>query len=183
MGEPVLICWSGGKDSSLALQAALKDPSLDVLALVTTVTSGYDRISMHGVRCSLLRRQAESIGLPLEQVEIPIRASNEIYQERMRRLLERYKRIGVRRVIFGDLFLEEIRSYQQENLAKIGMEGLYPLWLKDTGKLAREFIAGGFKAVLPFLDSFRTWLALPPWEQEPALRPLFYPEDAPALRS
>ena len=152
MAEPVLMCWSGGKDSSLALQAALNDRSLQVQALLTTVTQDYQRISMHGVRCSLLEQQAAAIGLPLEQVRIPAKSSNAIYEEAMRAMLTRYQSRGVSRVIFGDLFLEEIRSYREKNLAQIGMRGIYPLWSKDTRELAHDFIAQGFKAILVCVD-------------------------------
>ena len=150
--EPVLFSWSGGKDSSLALQAVLLDRSLSVQALITTVTDGYERISMHGVRVSLLESQAASVGIPLEQIRIPIKASNESYEAAMRALLMRYKTEGVRRVVFGDLFLEDIRVYREERLAQLSMEGLFPLWLKETRTLAEKFIADGFKAVLVCVD-------------------------------
>lgn len=146
------MCWSGGKDSSLALHAALQDPALHVEALLTTVTDGYERISMHGVRRALLLQQAEAVGLPLEEVRIPIQASNAIYEAAMAALLRRYQARGVSRVIFGDLFLEDIRRYRETNLAKLGMRGIFPLWLKDTRQLARDFIASGFKAVLVCVD-------------------------------
>ncbi len=150
--EPVLMCWSGGKDSSLALQAALADPALRVEALVTTVTEDYERISMHGVRCALLEQQARAIGLPLEQVRIPRQASNAVYEAAMRALLLRYQARGVSRVVFGDLFLQDIRRYREDNLAKLSMRGLFPLWLKDTRQPARDFIAAGFRAVLVCTD-------------------------------
>ena len=150
--EPVLMCWSGGKDSSLALQAALRDPGLRIEALLTTVTEGYERISMHGVRCALLEAQARAIGLPLEQVRIPIQASNAIYEAAMRDTLVRYQARGVSRVIFGDLFLQDIRQYRETNLAKLNMRGIFPLWLKDTHQLAQDFIAAGFRAILACVD-------------------------------
>ena len=103
--EPILMSWSGGKDSAMALQAILRDPSLRVEALLTTLTEGYDRISMHGVRRTLLEAQAKALGLPVEQVRIPVQASNERYEEAMRDVLTRYKARGVSRVAFGDLFL------------------------------------------------------------------------------
>ncbi len=146
------MCWSGGKDSSLALQAVLRDPAVQVKALLTTITEGYERISMHGVRLELLEAQAEAIGLPLEQVRIPIKASNDTYEAAMRERLLRYKEQGVSRVVFGDLFLEEIRRYRDASLAQLQMRGLYPLWLKDTRQLAQEFIAAGFKAILVCID-------------------------------
>lgn len=152
MPEPVLMCWSGGKDSALALAAALADAALRVEALLTTVTAGYERISMHGVRRTLLEDQAAAAGLPLEQVRIPPQASNGAYEAAMRALLLRYKERGVRRVIFGDLFLEEVRAYRERQLAQIEMRGLYPLWRKDTRALARDFIAQEFKAILVCVD-------------------------------
>jgi len=152
VAEPVLMCWSGGKDSALALRAALADPALRVAALLTTLTDGYERISMHGVRCSLLVEQAKAVGLPLGQVRIPIRASNAIYEEAMGRLLVRYRDQGVARVIFGDLFLQDIRRYREQQLAKLNMRGLFPLWLQETRQLAHGFIAMGFRAILVCVD-------------------------------
>lgn len=150
--EPVLMCWSGGKDSALALAAMLDDPALRVSALLTTVTEGYERISMHGVRLELLRRQAASIDLPLEQVRIPQQSSNAVYEERMGRLLGAYRARGVSRVIFGDLFLEDIRRYREAQLARAGMAGIFPLWLQDTRQLAESFITRGFRAILVCVD-------------------------------
>ncbi len=162
--EPVLMCWSGGKDSALALQAALRDPRLRVEALLTTVTDGYERISMHGVRRALLCEQAQAIGLPLEEVRIPIQASNAAYEEAMRAILTRYRARGVRRVIFGDLFLQDIRAYRETRLAQLEMAGLFPLWLKDTGQLARECIASGFRAILVCVDPAQLDPAFCGWE-------------------
>jgi uncharacterized protein (TIGR00290 family) len=150
--EPVLMCWSGGKDSAMALRLALKDPALRVAALLTTVTENYERVSMHGVRASLLVQQTEAIGLPLEQARIPIGASNAVYEEAMTHLLTRYRERGVSRVVFGDIFLQDIRRYREENLAKLGMTGIFPLWLQDTHELARAFIASGFRAILVCVD-------------------------------
>ena len=150
--EAVLMCWSGGKDSSLALHAVLQDPTLRVEALLTTVTEGYERISMHGVRCVLLQEQARAIGLPLEQVRIPIQASNAIYEAAMGETLLRYQTAGVSRIIFGDLFLQDIRRYREATLAKLNMRGIFPLWLKDTRQLAHDFIAAGFRAMLVCID-------------------------------
>ncbi|MBI1882851.1 MAG: diphthine--ammonia ligase [Chlamydiae bacterium] len=152
MREPILMCWSGGKDSSLALQVILQDPQFQVVALLTTVTEDYERISMHGVRVSLLQAQAEGLHLPVEQVRIPPKASNQIYEEAMTQVLNRYRSQGVSRVVFGDLFLEDIRRYREERLAKIHMEGIFPLWLKDTKKLAQDFIQMGFRAILVCTD-------------------------------
>ena len=150
--EPVLMCWSGGKDSSLALWAALQDPALRIEALMTTVTEDYERISMHGVRRSLLKDQADALGLPLEEVRIPARASNAVYEAAMDECLARYRDRGVSRVIFGDLFLQDVRRYREAGLGKLNMGGIFPLWLKDTRRLARDFIAAGFRAVLVCVD-------------------------------
>ena len=125
--EPLLICWSGGKDSSLALHAVSKDPSVRVEALITTVTKDYERISMHGVRRALLHDQAAAIGLPIEEVRIPAGASNTIYESAMKECLLRYKARNVSRVIFGDLFLRDIRQYRESRLAELGMNGFFPL--------------------------------------------------------
>ena len=152
MPESVLMCWSGGKDSAMALREVLRDPALRVEALLTTVTADYERISMHGVRVSLLEAQARALGLPLEQVRIPVHATNEQYDAAMREVLTRYQTRGVRRVVFGDLFLEDIRRYREERLATIGMEGIFPLWGRDTRTLSHTVIQLGFKAVLVCVD-------------------------------
>ncbi len=155
MPEPVgsaVMCWSGGKDSALALSAALRNPSLHVAALLTTVTEGYERISMHGVRRALLEQQAEALGVPLTQVRIPVAASNAIYEAAMAAALSRYQAQGVLRVVFGDLFLEDIRAYRERQLAALGMQAIFPLWRKDTAQLAHDFIAEGFRAVVVCID-------------------------------
>lgn len=151
--EKVLFSWSGGKDSAMALHQILASRNYEVAALLTTVTEDYDRISMHGVRRVLLERQAESIGLPLEQVLIPKQAANEEYEARMAETLTRYKEKGIASVVFGDIFLEDLREYREKNLARLGMKGVFPLWKKDTSELIRSFIAMGFKAVTACVDT------------------------------
>ncbi len=155
MPEPVLVAWSGGKDSALALRAILGDARYRVVALLTTVTAEYDRISMHGVRRALLHRQAAALGLPLREVVISPKSSNEEYEASMGAALgELVSRTpGVERVVFGDLFLEDIRAYRERMLARIGLRGLFPLWLEDTRELAGEFVRSGYKAVLVCVDS------------------------------
>ena len=155
MPEPVLVAWSGGKDSALALQEVLGAGRYRVAALLTTVTGEYDRISMHGVRRTLLRRQAESLSLPLEEVVISPSASNDEYEARMGAALEglRSRVSGLDRVVFGDLFLADIRAYRERMLARIGMQGLFPLWLRDTRALAADFLRQGYRAVLVCVDS------------------------------
>jgi uncharacterized protein (TIGR00290 family) len=153
--EPVLMAWSGGKDSALALAEVLRGGRYDVAALLTTVTEGYDRVSMHGVRRTLLRQQAEAIGLRLDEVVIPPQCANDEYEARMAAALAaaRTRSPGLRTVVFGDLFLTDIRAYRERMLALIGMEALFPLWLRDTNELAREFVRSGYRAVLVCVDS------------------------------
>lgn len=150
--KPIIMCWSGGKDSSLALHALMQSPDYEVVGLLTTVTETYDRISMHGVRRELLVEQAASIGLPLTQILIPPQCVNETYQTRMRDACLAYKAKGINHMGFGDLFLEDIRAYRNSQLALVEMEAVYPLWGLDTRQLAKGFIRQGFKAILCCID-------------------------------
>jgi uncharacterized protein (TIGR00290 family) len=151
--EPILFCWSGGKDSAMALYTLLQQTGVRVVALLTTVTEGYERISMHGVRRELLQRQAESIGLPLHEVRIPPQCVNPIYEARMEEaLLAHYDR-GVRKVAFGDIFLEDLRAYRETNLARAGMTALFPIWKRDTRELIRFFHAQRFRAIAACVDT------------------------------
>src|SRR5258708_20151111 len=132
--EPILFCWSGGKDSAMALYTLLQQKHFQIVALLTTVTEGYNRIAMHGVRRELLRRQADSLGLPLHEVFIPPQCVNPIYEARMEAALRLFYNQGVRNVAFGDIFLEDLRAYPEKNLAPIGMTALFPLLKPDTPK-------------------------------------------------
>src|SRR5438477_10097936 len=136
--QNVLVAWSGGKDSALALREVLRDGRYRVAALLTTVTAQYDRISMHGVRRTLLEQQAASLGLPLEQVLISPGATNEEYEGNMGATLValRDRVPGLDTVVFGDLFLADIRAYRERMLARIGMRGLFPLWLRVMRAMA-----------------------------------------------
>ena len=151
--EPILFCWSGGKDSAMALHALLPRNDVRVTALLTTVTEGYDRISMHGVRRELLLRQARSIGLPLHEVRIPPQCVNPIYEARMEEALRLHYNQGVRAVAFGDIFLEDLRAYREKNLARIGMTALFPIWRRDTRELIRHFHAQNFRAIAACVDT------------------------------
>ncbi len=151
--EKVLFCWSGGKDSSLALHQLQQSHNYEVVALLTTITQAYDRISMHGVPRTLVEQQAHSLGLPLEAVLISKNCSNEEYDSKMRQALVRFKEKGVGTVAFGDIFLEEVRKYREDNLSKVGMRGIFPIWGRDTTELAESFIALGFQAVITCVDS------------------------------
>ena len=149
----ILYAWSGGKDSSMALYELRKSRDHEISALLTTVTEDYDRISMHGVRCTLLERQAESLALPLEKIYITKSSSNDDYESKMLEVLSRYKKLGVSAVAFGDIFLEDLKKHREENLAKLDMVGIFPIWKKDTPQLAVDFIDAGFKAILTCVDS------------------------------
>ena len=145
--------WSGGKDSCLALYELRGGQSYDVTALLTTITQDYDRVSMHGVRRMLLERQAASLGLPLRQILISKGATNEEYERKMAEALSEYKAAGIESVVFGDLFLEDVRAYRDQFLARHAMHGVYPVWMRDTRAFVREFIALGFRAVIICVDS------------------------------
>lgn len=153
MRHKVLFTWSGGKDSAMALHEIQKTCNYEVSALLTTVTGEYDRISMHGVRRVLLEEQAASLGIPLEIVTITRNAPNEEYEKNMTAALNKFKDLGISRVAFGDIFLGDLRKYREDNLHKIGMEALFPLWEQNTTALAHSFIDAGFRAVITAVDS------------------------------
>jgi len=150
--EPILFCWSGGKDSAMALYTLQQQRHFRVVALLTTVTETYERIAMHGVRRELLRRQAESLGLPLHEVSIPPQCVNSVYEARLEEALGLFYRQGVRKVAFGDIFLEDLRAYREKNLARIAMTALFPIWKRDTRELIRFFHQQRFRAVAACVD-------------------------------
>jgi uncharacterized protein (TIGR00290 family) len=153
--EPIALSWSGGKDSAMALGELLRDPLVRVVALVTTVTRGYDRVSIHGVRRSLLHAQARAIGIPLVEAELEPRCSNADYDAAMEKAFDeiRARHPDLRRVAYGDLFLEDVRRYREERLAALGLEGIFPLWSRPTDALARTCIASGIETRLVCLDT------------------------------
>ncbi len=153
MKDKVVLSWSGGKDSSLAHYYIQEAKACEIVALLTTVTDGYDRVSMHGVRRTLLERQAESLGLPLQKVYIPKDSTDKDYESRMKEVLLGYQDEDINSVAFGDIFLEDVRKYREEKLAQIGMEAIFPLWKRDTTELIRSFINLGFKAMITCVDS------------------------------
>jgi uncharacterized protein (TIGR00290 family) len=152
---PVALAWSGGKDSSLALDALRADPAVEVVALVTTITRDFDRISMHGVRRSVLAAQVAALDLPLVVAAIPAAASNVIYEEALATALAELRRRypDLRHLAFGDLFLEEVRAYRERILPPLGWTPLFPLWGRETAALARDFVASGFRAILTCVDT------------------------------
>ncbi len=151
--KKVVFTWSGGKDSAMALYELREDKRYEIVSLLTTVTEDYDRISMHGVRRVLLERQAQSLGLPLEIVYLTKNSSNEEYEARLKEKLLKYKNQGVNSVVFGDIFLEDVRKYRENNLAQGGMKAIFPIWKRDTTELAHAFIDLGFKAIITCVDS------------------------------
>jgi uncharacterized protein (TIGR00290 family) len=152
---PVIVSWSGGKDSTLMLERLLDDRAHEVVALVTTVSSVYDRVSIHGVRRSILQTQAASLGLPLHEVMLGAISSNEEYEavfaEGLHRLESMYPQ--VRAMAFGDLFLEDVRNYREQLLERLGWRGVYPLWGEATSALARRFVDRGYVATLTCVDT------------------------------
>jgi uncharacterized protein (TIGR00290 family) len=153
MPEPILFCWSGGKDSAMALHDLLRRRELKIVALLTTVTERFERISMHGVRRELLTQQAQSIGLPLHEVRIPPQCGNPLYEARMEEALRLFYDKGVRSVAFGDIFLEDLRAYRERNLARINMTARFPIWKRDTRELVRHFHQHKFRSVAVCIDS------------------------------
>jgi uncharacterized protein (TIGR00290 family) len=150
MATRAWMSWSSGKDSTFALQALA--PGIEVTKLLVTVNEEADRVAMHAVRRSLLEQQADRLGLPLHVVPIPSPCPNEVYEARMGEAMDVAVREGVRAMVFGDLFLEDIRLYREQALAPTGMEPLFPLWSRPTDQLAQEMVAAGIRAVLTCVD-------------------------------
>jgi uncharacterized protein (TIGR00290 family) len=149
------VSWSSGKDSAFALHEARRLGLAEIVGVLTTVNEAFQRVAMHGVRESLLDRQTTALGLPAIKVPIPSPCTNAVYEARLAEASERIKAQGVRHMVFGDLFLEDIRAYREERLQDAGMEGIFPLWKRDTGALAREMIASGLVAHLTCIDPRR----------------------------
>lgn len=153
-GRPkVLFSWSGGKDSALALYEILNSGAYEIESLITTVTVDYGRVSMHGFRTELLHTQAGSLNIPLEEVYISKDASNEEYEYSLTDTLSKYREEGVNKVVFGDIFLQDIKEYREALLSGIGMECVFPIWKRDSLLLARNFIEEGFRAVIVCVDT------------------------------
>ncbi|RZK21518.1 MAG: diphthine--ammonia ligase [Pedobacter sp.] len=140
--------WSGGKDSTLALHYALQDQTIEIKYLVTTLNEEYNRVSMHGVRESLLIAQAESIGIPLYQIRLGEMPDMESYDQVMHFHLSKFKEEGITHSIFGDIFLEDLRIYRESKLAEVGLKAIFPIWKKDTNQLISEFINLNYKTII-----------------------------------
>ena len=144
--------WSSGKDSTFALHVARTTDDIDVVALLTTVNSTADRVAMHAVRRVLLEAQAASLGLPLHVVDLPWPCPNEVYEQRMTDAIRTAEEAGVERMVFGDLFLPDIRAYRELHLADTGLSPVFPLWQRPTKLLAQEMLRAGVRAVLTCVD-------------------------------
>lgn len=151
--ERAVVFWSGGKDSALALDAVRAE--CDVLALLTTLNEDEGCSGMHRIRRELIEQQAAALGLPVQFISLPAFPPNALYRDRVRAALRPFLPQGVRRAVFGDLFLEDIRAWRGELLRPLGMEAVYPLWGRDTKQLAHDFIERGFRAVLACVDTRR----------------------------
>lgn len=152
MGVQAWMSWSSGKDSALALHEARRRDDVDVVGLLTTVNTTADRVAMHAVRRTVLEAQAAALGLPLHVVELPWPCPNEVYEQQMSAAVAAATDAGVERMIFGDLFLADIRAYREQMLAGSGLAPMFPLWQRPTDELAREMLTSGIRAVLTCVD-------------------------------
>lgn len=150
---PAYFNWSGGKDSTLALYRILRDQQFDIRYLLTTFNQEADRISMHGVRRELLLAQAESLGIPAKVVQLPASSDMKAYEAVMHQAIQELKSEGISNCIFGDIFLEDLRTYREKKLEEVAISAHFPLWKGDTLKLVNEFIDLGFKTVVVCVDS------------------------------
>jgi len=146
------LAWSSGKDSAWALHAVRQTGEVDVVELLTTINCDYARVAMHAVRENLVEMQAAAVGLPLVKVLIPAQCKNLDYEQAMSSAMERARAEGVFHIVFGDLFLEDIRAYREKHLAACGMKAVFPLWRKDTRLLAKEMLESGLSAYITCVD-------------------------------
>ncbi|MFH1925473.1 MAG: diphthine--ammonia ligase [Chloroflexota bacterium] len=153
MMEKVIVSWSGGKDSALSLYEIQRDGNYQVVSLLTSISEPHDRVSMHGVRRTLLEQQSRALGLPLIKIPIPRECSEEEYESRLMDVLGKVKSDGINHVVFGDIFLEWIKEYREKNLSRLGMTPILPIWGRETLELTRSFISLGFKAVITCVNT------------------------------
>jgi len=149
----VVMAWSGGKDSAMALARVFANDDFEVVGLLTTISMPYDRVTMHGVRRSLVQRQAERIGLPLHIVWLPPEPSNEVYDNLMGEAMLKLKAKGVEGVIFGDIYLSDVRAYREARLSEVGLVAIFPLWGEPTDKLVHKFLSEGYSAIVSCVDT------------------------------
>lgn len=144
--------WSTGKDSTLALQVARAELGIEVVGLLSTVNADADRVAMHAVRRLLLEAQAERLGLPVQVVEIPSSCPNDVYETKIAAAMRAAADAGVDQIVFGDLFLEDVRAYREEQLARLGVQPVFPLWGRPTAELARHILDAGIRAIVTCVD-------------------------------
>ena len=146
------LAWSSGKDSAWALHAVQETGNLEIVGILTTITEPFERVTMHGVRTELLEAQIQAVGLPVHRVLIPSRCPHDVYTDAMRQVLDEARSEGITHMIFGDIFLSDVRAYREEQLAEAGFTAYFPLWSRDTLELAREMMAAGLRANITCLD-------------------------------
>ncbi len=147
-----VVAWSSGKDSAYALHVARQSEAVEVVGVLTTLTDRFDRVSMHGVREELLDLQLAALALPCTKVRIPSPCPNDVYERQMGEAMSKLRASGITHVVFGDLFLRDIRAYREAQLARVDMQGVFPLWLRDTTDLVREMLTSGLRAVITCVD-------------------------------
>ena len=153
MKEKVVLAWSGGKDSAMALHALLTSSQYNVVSLLTTISEQYERISHHGVRVELLEQQAAALGIRLHKLYLhQTNCDIADYEAAMKKVMLEHKEKDVLTVAFGDVFLQDLREYREHNLAKVGMKGIFPIWHRDTTEIVQTFIDLGFRAYLTCVD-------------------------------
>ncbi|WP_128543420.1 Dph6-related ATP pyrophosphatase [Larkinella soli] len=150
--KKAIVSWSGGKDSALALFYAQQNPELEIVGLMTSVNERFGRVSMHGVRTKLIQAQADALRLPLQFVRFSGEVSLEIYNATMQKTFAALRDEGISRVVYGDIFLEDLKQYRERQLERAGLQGVFPLWKKDSGNIMEEFLALGFRTVLVCLN-------------------------------
>lgn len=153
MGQKAYFNWSGGKDSALALHHAQQDAALEISALFCSINAAHNRVSMHGVRRALLEQQAQSIGLPLYTAELPEQPGMSDYERIIKKETSKLKNAGFEAAVFGDIFLEDLRTYRENGLSEVGISGFFPLWGEDSRELIKQFINLGFKAIIVCVNS------------------------------
>lgn len=146
--KPVYLSWSGGKDATLALDTLRQSSEYEVRGLLTTVNDHFQRVSMHGLRIELVEQQANALGLPIEMIRLPKEVDYEIYEQYMKSSMVKLRNSGIQGLVYGDIFLETLKQYREEMLTECGLEGIYPLWKQDTGKLAEKFISKRYRSIV-----------------------------------
>jgi uncharacterized protein (TIGR00290 family) len=155
MPEPIVLSWSGGKDCALSLAALRREGRFEVVALASGFCRETDRVAIHEVRRDLIREQAAALGVPLDEIDLPMKASNVEYEAAWSGYYSLCLSRGIGHVAFGDLFLADIRAYRERFVERVGLQSIFPLWGRSTDELAREMVRGGWKAVVCSVDSSR----------------------------